>query len=173
MGTQRPLPKKGDSPQYLAHVYCGQTARWIKIPRGTEVGLNPGDIVLGCIRWEPSSSPKRSTALQFSVHDYCGQTAGWMDEDATWYGSRPRPRPHCVRRGRSFPRESGTAARSFRLMSIVATVAHLSYCWALVQFGEYIVYGGIRSAIRTKFVEFLGSYYGSFIFMIWGLLPNR
>jgi len=21
---------------------------------------------------------------------------GWMDEDATWYGSRPRPRPHCI-----------------------------------------------------------------------------
>jgi len=23
---------------------------------------------------------------------------GWMDEDVTWYGSRPRPRTHCVRR---------------------------------------------------------------------------
>jgi len=23
---------------------------------------------------------------------------GWMDEDATWYGSRPWPRPHCIRR---------------------------------------------------------------------------
>jgi len=22
---------------------------------------------------------------------------GWMDQDATWYGDRPRPRPHCVR----------------------------------------------------------------------------
>jgi len=28
---------------------------------------------------------------------------GWMDEDATWYRSRPRPMPHCVRRGPSFP----------------------------------------------------------------------
>jgi len=27
----------------------------------------------------------------------------WMDEDATWCGSRPRPRPHCVRRGPSSP----------------------------------------------------------------------
>jgi len=26
-----------------------------------------------------------------------------MDEDATWYGSRPPPRPHCVRRGPSSP----------------------------------------------------------------------
>jgi len=23
----------------------------------------------------------------------------WMDEDATWYGSRPWSRPHCIRRG--------------------------------------------------------------------------
>jgi len=31
---------------------------------------------------------------------------GWMDEDATWYGSRPRPRPYCVRRGpRSSPQK--------------------------------------------------------------------
>ena len=57
---------------------------------------------------------------------------GWMDEDTTWQGSRSRLRPHCVRRGPSSPpRERGTAAPSFRPMSIVATVAHLSYCWAL------------------------------------------
>jgi len=28
---------------------------------------------------------------------------GWMDQDATWYGSRPRPRRHCVRWGPSSP----------------------------------------------------------------------
>ena len=29
---------------------------------------------------------------------------GWMDHDATWYGGRPRPWAHCVRRGPSpFP----------------------------------------------------------------------
>jgi len=27
-------------------VYCGETAGWIKMPLGTEVGLGPGDIVL-------------------------------------------------------------------------------------------------------------------------------
>jgi len=33
--------------QKLANpVYCGQTAGWIKMPLGTEVGLGPGDIVL-------------------------------------------------------------------------------------------------------------------------------
>ena len=32
-------------------------------------------------------------------------TNGWMDQDATWYGSRPRRRPHSIRRGPSSPRK--------------------------------------------------------------------
>jgi len=32
---------------------------------------------------------------------------GWMDQDATWYGGRPRPRPHCVRWRPSFPHGKG------------------------------------------------------------------
>jgi len=39
-------PKKGHSPQFLAYVYCGQTAGWIMMPLGMEVGLVPGHIVL-------------------------------------------------------------------------------------------------------------------------------
>jgi len=39
-------PPKGRSPQFSAHVCCAQTAGWIKMPLGTEVGLGPGDIVL-------------------------------------------------------------------------------------------------------------------------------
>jgi len=39
MGTEHPQ-KKGTAPtQFLAHVYCGQTAGWIKMPLGTEVNL--------------------------------------------------------------------------------------------------------------------------------------
>ena len=41
-----PLPKKGLSPQFLAHVYCGQMAAQIKMPLGTETGLSLRDIVL-------------------------------------------------------------------------------------------------------------------------------
>jgi len=55
-----------------------------------------------------------------------------MDEDATWYASRPRRRRHCIRRVHSAPRKGHSTRPSFRPMSIVATVAHLSYCWALV-----------------------------------------
>jgi len=32
--------------QFLAYVYCGQTAGWMKTPLGTEVDLGPGHIVL-------------------------------------------------------------------------------------------------------------------------------
>jgi len=42
-----PPRKKGTTPtQFSAHVYCGQTAGWIKMPLGMEVGLGPGDVVL-------------------------------------------------------------------------------------------------------------------------------
>jgi len=45
-GEPAPPPKEGRSPQFLAHVYCGQTDGWIKMALGTEVGLGPGHIVL-------------------------------------------------------------------------------------------------------------------------------
>jgi len=37
---------KGVQPQFLVHVYCGQTAGWIKTPLGMEVDLSPGHFVL-------------------------------------------------------------------------------------------------------------------------------
>ena len=35
-GHPAPLPQKGHSspPRFLAHVFCGQTAEWIKMPLG-------------------------------------------------------------------------------------------------------------------------------------------
>jgi len=39
-------PKRGTSAlQLSAHVYCGQTAGWIRIPLAMELGLGPSDIV--------------------------------------------------------------------------------------------------------------------------------
>jgi len=50
-----PSPTRDGTPQFSAQVYCGQTAAWIKMPLGTEVGLGLRDIV----RWRPRSpSPK-------------------------------------------------------------------------------------------------------------------
>jgi len=45
-GDPAPLPKMGQSPHpknWL--VYCGQTAGWIKMPLGIEIGLGPGHIM--------------------------------------------------------------------------------------------------------------------------------
>jgi len=33
-------------PKFLAHVYCGQMAGWMKIVFGMEIGLSPTDFVL-------------------------------------------------------------------------------------------------------------------------------
>jgi len=45
-GDPAPLPQRGWSPQFLAHICCSQMAGWIKMPLGMEVGLSPGDFVL-------------------------------------------------------------------------------------------------------------------------------
>jgi len=47
-GDQAPPPQKRGRapPQFSAHFYSGQTARWIRMPFGMELGLGPGDIVL-------------------------------------------------------------------------------------------------------------------------------
>jgi len=44
--SSRHLPKKWRSPQFSAYVYCGQTAAWIKVLFGTEVGLGLRHIAL-------------------------------------------------------------------------------------------------------------------------------
>ena len=48
MGTQPPSPKRGLSPlkKISAHVYCGETAGWIKMALGMEICLSLGDFVL-------------------------------------------------------------------------------------------------------------------------------
>jgi len=55
-------PQKGHSPKFSAHVCCGKTAEWIKMPLGTEVDLGSGDIVLG---GDPAPPQKRGHSTQF------------------------------------------------------------------------------------------------------------
>jgi len=79
-----------------------------------------------CARWEPTSLPKRGQSPQFSAHFHCGQTAGCMK---TPLGKEvDLGLGHIVLDGVPAICARGTAAPSFRSMSIVATVAHLSYC---------------------------------------------
>jgi len=90
MGTDLPSPKgaqlalslDGDLPspkgaqlpaQFSAHVRCGQTAGWIKMPLDREVDVGPGDIVL-----HGDPAPPQGHSPQFLAHVCCGRTAGWM-----------------------------------------------------------------------------------------------
>jgi len=140
VGTQLPLPQRAQPHQFSAHICCGQTAGWIKIPLGREVDFRPSDIVLDgdpaplswmdqdatwyggrprprphCVRWGPSFPIKNGHSPPL----FCPclfWSNGWMDQDATWYIGRPRPRPHCVTWGpSSTPRKRGTAPTIFGL----------------------------------------------------------
>jgi len=84
-------------PQFSAHVYCGQTAGWIKMPLGTKAGLSPGDPMLdGYLThspqrvWSPFPNFRRISIVAKRIH-----------QDATWYGGRPQPRGLCARWGPS------------------------------------------------------------------------
>ena len=55
-GDTAPSPKRDRAPQFLAHVYCGQTAGWKQLVLGMVVGLSPGDFVLD---GDPASLPQK------------------------------------------------------------------------------------------------------------------
>ena len=117
-------PKGGGVPQFSAHICCGQMTGWIKMPLGREVGLSQSDIVLD----GDQLPPKRCMPPVFGPC-LLWPTAGWMKMPL---GTEIDLSPgHIVLDGdpaAPSPGERGTAAPSFRPMSIVATVAHLSYC---------------------------------------------
>jgi len=74
----RPSPPKKRAqkppPHLAAHVYCGQTVRWIKMPLGKQVGLDTGD----SIRWGHPTLPRKGAQQlphpTFSACIYYDQT---------------------------------------------------------------------------------------------------
>jgi len=68
MGSQPPPLKGAQPPQFLAHVYCGQIAGWMKTPLGMEVDLGPGHIVLD---WDPAPARERGTAVPLFSANVC------------------------------------------------------------------------------------------------------
>jgi len=87
-----------------AHVYCGLTAGWIKIPHITEIGRDPGYIVLD---GDPAPPGKGHRSPHFSAHVYCGQRAGWIKIPlSTEVGLGPGD---VVLEGTQLPRRRGTA----------------------------------------------------------------
>ena len=126
MGTQLPSPKRGHSPQFSVHFYCGQTAAWIKMPLGMEVGLGPRHIVLDR---DPAPPPKKwahGTAPLPIFGPCLLWPNGFMDEDATLYDGRPWPGQQCLRCGPSST-PKGTAPK-FRPMSVVSKRLDGSRC---------------------------------------------
>ena len=79
------------------------------MPLGMEVGLSSGDFVF-------DGDPVNPRKKAHPPHPICSPCLlwqiGWMDDDATWYRNRPRPRSLCIRRFRAI-RERGTAAPLF------------------------------------------------------------
>jgi len=119
MGTQLHSPqRKGLSPQFSAHVYCGQTAVCIRILLGTEVSLSLGDIVLD---GDPAPPPLKG---QSSPHDLRPMSVvakrldGLRCHLATSYGVGLGP-GDVVLDGVAAPPKRGRV-RSFWPMSIVA-----------------------------------------------------
>jgi len=113
-GASYPLPKRGTAPNFGGISIVAKRLDG-HVPLGTKVGVGPGDIVLDgdlALPQKGAQSPIFGPCLLWSN--------GWIDQDATCYGDRPRPKPHCVRREPS-PLQKGH-------ISIVARVAHLSYC---------------------------------------------
>ena len=95
LGPRSPSPKGGAEPRPIfGHVYCGQTAGWMKLVLGMVVGLSPGDFVLD---GDPAPSPKGGGAPSPIFGSLLLWPNGWMHQDATWYGYRPQPRGFCVR----------------------------------------------------------------------------
>ena len=89
-------------------------------PLGTEEDLGPGRIVLD----RDPALTKRGTPPLFGP--CLLWLDSWMDQDATWYGGRTRPRPHRVSWG---PTERDTAAPPSLFGPLCCgTVAHLSCC---------------------------------------------
>jgi len=99
-GPRSPSQKGGGAPSPIsAHLYCGQTARWIKMSLCMDVGLSTGNFVLDGDSVHlpqkgaepPNFRPLFIVVKQLNV------------EDATWHRGRPQPRRLCVRWGPSSP----------------------------------------------------------------------
>jgi len=125
METQLPSPKKGaEPPQFSAHLYCGQTAAWIKMPLGTEVGLGLRNIVFDV---DPATPRKKGTPTptQFRPMSIVAM-AGWMKMPL---GTAVDLGPgHTVLDGVPAPAKRAHAAAPASWPMSMAMVAHLSYC---------------------------------------------
>jgi len=98
-------PKREPSPQFLAHICCGQMVGWTKTKLGMQVGLGPGHIVLD---EDPAPLPQKGADPPPNFSPLSVVAKWWMDQDATWQGVGLSPSdivldgdPSLPKRGRS------------------------------------------------------------------------
>jgi len=106
---------------------------------GTEVGLGPGGTMLD---GDPAPPPTKGHPPP--IFGACLLWPnGWTDQDATWQEGRPRPRPHCVRWGATFPSPKGHSPQFSahvycgQTVAISATAKHLLYVPSAVKLYTY------------------------------------
>ena len=87
-----------------------QTVGRIKMKLGMQVGLGPGQIVLG---GDPAPPPLTGHSPLPIFGPYRLRPNGCIDQDVTWYGARPRPRRFCVRWGSRCPSPQGGGPPKF------------------------------------------------------------
>jgi len=98
-----PLPKKGWSPRFSAHVGCGQMAAWIKISLDMKESLGPSEWL--CVRWGPAPRPQTGGRAPHPIFVPCLLWPNsWMHQDAILYVGRPQPSWPCLM-GTQLPRK--------------------------------------------------------------------
>jgi len=133
-GDPAPFPQKRAEPppNFSAHVYCGQTAGWIKMPLGTETDLDSGDFVL-----DGDTAPPPQKGGRVPNFRPVPIVAKRLYQDTTWHRGRPQSRRHCVRCVPSSPPLKGHSP-NFRPMCVVAKLldglkCHLEWRYASAQ----------------------------------------
>jgi len=124
-GDLAPLPKKGDRAHNFRPIF--NETKLLDASRCHLVWRLPSAQATLCSMGPSYPQNKGHTHHHPIFGPRLLWTNGWMDEDATWYGSRPRPRPDCIRPGLSSPRNGHSSPPLFG-PCIVAMVADLGYC---------------------------------------------
>jgi len=94
-GTQLPSPKGAQPPNFRP---ISVVAIWLDGSR-CQADLSPSDIVLDR---DPAAPPQKGGRAPPIFGPCLLWPNGWIDQDATWYGGRPRP-GHIVLDGDPFP----------------------------------------------------------------------
>jgi len=105
MGTQLPSTQKGHSSRPCPHIFRPLFAVAKRLDGSRCHMVWPGRPWPRphYVRWGLTPPPKGHRSIP-TFQPMCRLWPNcYMDQDATWYGGRPRSRLHCVRRGSSSP----------------------------------------------------------------------